>query len=200
MDDDTSLRGTTIAVHPIRCGIGDHLFLANSWALPLPDNSCDGITCLDVLEYVRDDEAMICEFARVLQPGGRLQLRVPNAGPLAGLDSFNLYRYLVDIGHRGKKPVETDEVGWRRHYSASDLTTMLGPRFRMCAAITQRVGIAELLRTASLVLFRWALKTDAHERSVTRIIRLIERLEDRIKLRRTGAVLTLEAIRLPEPP
>ncbi len=199
-DRGISPHGTAYAARPIRCVIGSHAFLTQSSALPLPDKWCEEITCFDVLEYVRDDEALIAEFARVLQPGGMLRLRVPNAGPLAGLDAFNLYRYLVDITKRGAKPKETAEVGWRRHYGRNDLAALLTPRFRLQSTSTQRVGIGELLRTISLVVFRWLLQSDVDDRRVDPLIRRLERIEDKVKPGQVGTLLTIEAVRLPEPP
>ncbi len=46
--------------------------------LPLVSNSCDGILCSSVLEYVPDVDACLKEFARVLRPGGLLLVSVPN--------------------------------------------------------------------------------------------------------------------------
>ncbi len=46
--------------------------------LPLVSNSCDGVLCSSVLEYVSDVDACLKEFARVLRPGGVLLVSVPN--------------------------------------------------------------------------------------------------------------------------
>jgi SAM-dependent methyltransferase len=47
-------------------------------ALPISDCSLDGILCSSVLEYVPDVRACLGEFARVLRPGGRLLVSIPN--------------------------------------------------------------------------------------------------------------------------
>jgi hypothetical protein len=141
---------------------------------------------------------MIDEFARVLRPGGTLRLRVPNAGPLAGLDSFNLYRYLSDITHRGRKPVETDEVGWRRHYSVDDLAALFGSRFAVRSTATQRMGSGEVVNAACLALFRWFRKSDTWYVRATDLVRRIELVEDGIRPGRVGTVLTVDAVREPE--
>jgi len=198
VDTPYSLHGTTVFARPICGTIAGLTFRANSWALPLPDRACDAIDCLDVLAHIRDDEAMIAEFARVLHPGGMLCLRVPNAGPLAGLDAYNLYRYLSDITHRGRKPVETDEVGWRRHYSRQDLAALLGTRFVVRKVTTQRIGVAEMLNAAALAIFRWFQSSDARYRRASALIGRIERFENRIKPGLIGIALTIEAVRAPE--
>ena len=141
---------------------------------------------------------MIAEMARVLRPGGMLRVRVPNAGPLAGLDAYNLYRYLTDITRRGRKPVEIDEVGWRRHYSADDLKELLGPEFVVRTIATHRVGIAELLNVSALALFRWYCRSDARYRRAQTIVERVERIENRIRPRRIGTVLVVEAVRARE--
>jgi SAM-dependent methyltransferase len=52
--------------------------------LPLADGAFDLAVALDVLEHVRDDGAALRELARVLAPGGRLLVTVPQYGWLWG--------------------------------------------------------------------------------------------------------------------
>jgi SAM-dependent methyltransferase len=52
--------------------------------LPLADGAFDLAVALDVLEHVRDDGAALRELARVLTPGGRLLVTVPQYGWLWG--------------------------------------------------------------------------------------------------------------------
>jgi SAM-dependent methyltransferase len=194
-----SLHGTILAARPICCCVDGRAFLANSWALPLSNASCCSIECLNVLEFVRDDEAMIDELARVLRPRGTLRLRVPNAGPLAGLDAYNLYRYLVDTIHRGSKPIETDEIGWRRHYDLHDLAALFGPRFAIQSITTQRIGAGELLNAMSLGLFRWLLGSESGYQRAREYVRRVEQVEDRITSCGFGTVLTVDAVRQSAP-
>ncbi len=53
---------------------------AASEALPFPDASFDIILSHEVLEHVSDDRLAVQEMVRVLRPGGRLILFVPNRG------------------------------------------------------------------------------------------------------------------------
>lgn len=56
----------------ILCAAGENL--------PLPSASFDLILSHEVLEHVQDDRQAVSEMARVLKPGGRLVLFVPNRG------------------------------------------------------------------------------------------------------------------------
>ncbi len=47
-------------------------------AVPLPDGCADAVTCFTVLEHVPDERAALAEMRRLLRPGGRLVLSVPN--------------------------------------------------------------------------------------------------------------------------
>ena len=49
-------------------------------ALPFPARAFDFILSHEVLEHVHDDRAAVREMVRVLKPGGRLVLFVPNRG------------------------------------------------------------------------------------------------------------------------
>jgi SAM-dependent methyltransferase len=48
--------------------------------LPFPDSSFDLILSHEVLEHVLDDRQAMVEMARVLKPGGRVVIFVPNRG------------------------------------------------------------------------------------------------------------------------
>ncbi len=47
-------------------------------SIPLPDACADCVTCFTVLEHVEDELATLNEMRRLLRPGGRLLLSVPN--------------------------------------------------------------------------------------------------------------------------
>jgi SAM-dependent methyltransferase len=59
---------------------GPHIINGAGETLPLPSSTFDLILSHEVLEHVRDDRAAICEMIRMLHPGGRIVLFVPNRG------------------------------------------------------------------------------------------------------------------------
>lgn len=85
---------------------------ADGQSMPLADSSVDLLCAFDVLEHLDDDMSALCEFHRVLQPGGFLLVTVP------------AYRFLWS---------EHDEaLMHRRRYSASELHVKLTrSRFRV---------------------------------------------------------------------
>ena len=56
------------------------LTCATAEALPFPANSFDFLLSHEVLEHIRDDRQAVREMARMLKPGGRLVVFVPNRG------------------------------------------------------------------------------------------------------------------------
>lgn len=187
--------GTVAIARPVLLHIGQHPVVCNSWALPLRDGSCERIVCDGVLENVRDDESFVAELTRVVRPGGQIVLHVPSAGPLAWLDAFNLYHYLVEISRRGRLPADTDEVGWRRHYALADLMCLLTPAFRVRTVTSARIGLAEGARFAALLVFCWLIRRDDLYRQCSPVLRAIERIEGAIRLGRLSTRLTVVAER-----
>lgn len=54
-----------------------HLVGADAMRLPFADASFDVVVAMDVLEHLPDDRAAMCEFHRILKPGGRVVATVP---------------------------------------------------------------------------------------------------------------------------
>jgi len=67
-------------------------------ALPVADCSFHGILCSSVLEYVPDVSACLGEFARVLRPGGRLLVSVPNRDSIVRRIQVSTYRFARAMG------------------------------------------------------------------------------------------------------
>src|SRR6187551_2719819 len=93
---DVNLHGHSVGTRSLVIAINGDVLLCDHWALPFADGSIDAIDVVNVAEHVRDDLSFYAELNRVLRIGGILTLRLPNAGPLAGFDSLNLYRYFTD--------------------------------------------------------------------------------------------------------
>jgi ubiquinone/menaquinone biosynthesis C-methylase UbiE len=98
--------------------------------IPLPDESADCVTCFTVLEHVNDELATLREMKRVLRPGGRLLLTVPN-------------RWWIFETHGADLPV----LPWNRVPFVSWWPTKLHDRYAR-ARIYRKRDVRELLRQA----------------------------------------------------
>jgi SAM-dependent methyltransferase len=77
-----------------------HFLLADGGRLPFVDASFDFVTCTETLEHAADPAMMLGELVRVLRPGGRLALSVPDTLPeLVACRFYDLYRD-DPFGHR----------------------------------------------------------------------------------------------------
>ncbi|HLK56309.1 MAG TPA: methyltransferase domain-containing protein [Chthonomonadaceae bacterium] len=54
-----------------------HLVGADAMRLPFASDTFDLLIAMDMLEHLPDDKAALCEFYRVLKPGGRIITTVP---------------------------------------------------------------------------------------------------------------------------
>jgi len=105
----------------ITCAAGEEL--------PFPDETFDLILSHEVLEHVRNDRQAVSEMVRVLRPGGRMVIFVPNRGyPFETHGVYWKGRY-----HFGNIPlVNYLPCRWRdrlaphvRVYTARDLTSLM---------------------------------------------------------------------------
>ena len=135
---------------------------------PFPDASFDAVVLLDQLALTVKEEEALAEAARVLQPGGRLLLRVPATGRLAWLDGFNAYRYLQETSRRGKRHPAVAGVGWRRHYPRTDLRSLLRPHFRVVKISPTGVGLEDATRLVGNLYWRWLRRDEAHDAEIER--------------------------------
>src|SRR5207302_8350604 len=67
--------------------------------LPMASELFDTILCTQVLEHVPNPQLVLAEFVRVLKPGGRLFLTVPQSWEIheAPRDYFRFTRYGLDV-------------------------------------------------------------------------------------------------------
>jgi SAM-dependent methyltransferase len=73
---------------------------ADGGRLPFLDSSFDFVACTETLEHAADAALMLRELARVLRPGGRLVISVPDTLPeLVAYHFYDLYRD-DPFGHR----------------------------------------------------------------------------------------------------
>ena len=166
----------------MRCIVDDTVVGAPASHLPFDDAQFDFVDCGSVFAYVRNDEGLARELARVTAPDGTISMRVPTTGLLAGLDAFNLHRYLVDTTKRGLRPFETAEIGWRRHYSVDDLVKLLDPgTFALRSSKRSSVAASELVRLAGFGLFRWLRPSRNRYRQVSRLANRVLKHEDKLE-------------------
>ena len=83
-------------------------------ALPWPDESFDGVTCMHVVEHLEQPGHLIREAFRVLKPEGRVYIETPApetvsmksaVGAATGRVTFNFYDDATHV-----RPVETTEM------------------------------------------------------------------------------------------
>jgi SAM-dependent methyltransferase len=99
-----------------------HLMLAVGERLPYPDNTFDLALSNEVLEHVQDDRLSATEIARVLRPGGRAVIFVPNR-----LWPFEQHgHYWQGVYHFGNTPLI--------NYLPHGLRSRLAPHVRVYTA------------------------------------------------------------------
>lgn len=88
----------------------------------LADNSLDIIVCTDVIEHLifPDQEKAVAEFARILKPGGRVFISVPNLAHFASRLSFFFTGKLVRTSsierHPGDRPIGEYVKMFEKHF------------------------------------------------------------------------------------
>jgi SAM-dependent methyltransferase len=116
-----------------------HAAVADVRAIPFRDGSFDAVYSMGTIEHFEETEQAVAEIVRVLRPGGRAIVGVPNRHdpflrPLLvwGLQAFGLYAY-----------------GDEKCYSRRELRTML-----------ERAGLAVVAETAILFIPGWLRMMD----------------------------------------
>lgn len=104
---------------------------------PLPGNSLDGITALNVLEHIDDDQKALGHIHRILRPGGIVHIEVP-----AGPSSFDMYDEVL-LHHRRYRLPELEkrvrDLGFRVE-KATHLGFLLYPLFKPAKLRNRYIG------------------------------------------------------------
>ncbi len=115
-------------------GSGIDYLVAMGEHLPFPRASFDTVVCVDVLEHVRDLDAVIAEIGRVLQPGGLFLFDTINRTPLAALAVVTLAERVLRLMPAGThqpqafiRPAELATLLNRRGFTVGEMVG-LGPR------------------------------------------------------------------------
>lgn len=170
-------------------------------AVDLDDASVGHVDAQGVIANVIDEAAWLAEIARILEPGGMLRLTVPAGGPLAWLDTHNIYRYIGDILGRGDNPDATLPTGWNRHYSERDITGLLADAgFRDIAIKRVGLGIAEPPQLAGLMVGNFLLGKRNAELRLYPARRAMERVDAHLPAPGIGATLAITATRARQEP
>jgi SAM-dependent methyltransferase len=142
-----------------RAGGGARFLRAAGERLPFADAAFDAVLCLDVLEHVADERAILCEIARVLRPGGALIVSVPHRGMLARFDSINRCPDLWDMAEIAPgRDVREDGGEVHRHYSTDELRALLRGDFAIESVHRTGLGVAEIVNIPLLWASRRLLR------------------------------------------
>lgn len=178
-----------------RCSPWLPLVQGEGGALPMRSGVVDAVVLLDVLEHAADPAGVLAEARRVLMPGGILVLSVPYDGPLAILDSLNVYR---DLRRHWPalpplEPSEESAGGRHRHFSLEDVRSLLGREMAIDRVRRTGIGLAELIHLALLILCRGILRWEGAYLALRQIYFGAYLLEDLLPSGRAGYHLTVRA-------
>ena len=127
--------------------------VADVRSVPFASGSFDAIYSMGTIEHFHETEAAVCELARLLKPGGRLILGVPNKH-----DPF-LRPWLVAILHAGRQY----GYGFEKCYSRKALRRMLEAAGLSVVAETGILFMPGWLRMLDLLVYtrwpRWSFVT-----------------------------------------
>lgn len=145
-------------------GCGDRVrgVLPDAGRIPLDNQSADVVTSFTVLEHVPDEQAALAEMFRVLRPGGRLIISVPNRWwvfETHGCDLPLLPWNRVPLVSWWPKALH-DRYARARIYRLGEIAGLVAAagfrvenRFRMTAPMDM-IGSASLRRLVRATMFR----------------------------------------------
>jgi 2-polyprenyl-6-hydroxyphenyl methylase/3-demethylubiquinone-9 3-methyltransferase len=115
-------------------GSGVDYLVGTGEQLPFTDAAFDIVVCVDVLEHVRDLEAVIGQIRRVLRPGGLFLFDTINRNPLSALAVVTIAERVLRLLPRGThqvagfiRPAELSALLERQGFAVGRMVG-LGPR------------------------------------------------------------------------
>lgn len=150
------------------------LIQLDAQALPFAEATFDVICCLEAVYYLADQAALFAEAARVLRPGGRFLVSLPNAhrpmfdasaASTSYPDATELLALAAAAGLSGSVDGafswEANEPGWRRALRATVVRLHLMPRSMRAKSLLKRLVYRQMQPLAEAVLT--APVADLHE-------------------------------------
>ncbi|MBX3049995.1 MAG: methyltransferase domain-containing protein [Caldilineaceae bacterium] len=132
-------------------GLRNRVFLAAAEDLPWPDQTFDHISILGSLEHFLDPACSVREVARLLKPGGRAAILVPNSHHIRAI--YNVFKYgeiLSDLQDYERFATRRE---WERLFSQNGLRVETVHKYDTGMARIYRPG-RELFWYAYNTLFR----------------------------------------------
>jgi ubiquinone/menaquinone biosynthesis C-methylase UbiE len=155
-----------------------NFLMANGESLPFPDDFFGAVMITEVLEHTRDDRLTLQEIHRVMKPGGTLLVSTPHKGLFGFLDPDNVTNRAFDTIRKLKIPkpgggrfYENFRYDIHRHYSASQLKSLLGDQWQV-----DEVYYGGLLLYPLLYGFENAIDAFSKKRSYWQDYRLLRTL------------------------
>jgi ubiquinone/menaquinone biosynthesis C-methylase UbiE len=139
-----------------RLGPSVGLVRGDAAALPFAEGKFDRVFCSEVLEHVLKPEAVVAEMRRVLAPGGRVVVSVPNESLINGIKGLvfrvPFARRLLGGGGDGYEVAEKMDDEWHLHEFGRE---RLEQAVRGVFSVRELVGIP-----ANAMPLRWVARLD----------------------------------------
>ena len=136
-------------------------------SIPEADGSFDAILCTEVLEHLPDPVQALCEFSRLLKPGGILLLTAPFCSiahftPYYFSTGFSSYWYKTHLANLGLDIVELSPNGSFFDYLAQELRRLPSITRRHCAGLVCALYLVAhfLLVFPLLAILNWIAKRE----------------------------------------
>jgi len=142
---------------PVRCSMLVNLdvfysrnvdVLASGDALPFADRKFDAVVLQQVLEHVKDPDAVLAEACRVLKPGGRIWIEVPF-----------LYPVHEERGDYWRWTKDGLNLLCSKYFNHLSSGAVMGPATTI--SLVSRYGAASILSLGSRILFHLVLLLSA---------------------------------------